>query len=146
MAIYRPPKSRWPLAIVVGVVGLLIGLGSGLALCSREPAPAEVAGDLRADLAAAAGSLEVAEVEYTESISDGEITKQAEFDGAISAIESSEARYREVAPLIASLIPSRGDEIDALYEECARAMRDHADPGEVTECLDGLRDLLKGET
>ena len=32
MAIYRPPKPRWPLAIGVGVVCLLIGIGIGLAV------------------------------------------------------------------------------------------------------------------
>ena len=145
MAIYRPPKPRWPLAIGVGVVCLLIGFVVGLALGSREPDPAEVAADLRADLVAAAGSLEVAEIEYTESVSDGAITRQAEYDGALGAIESSEARYREVAPAIESLVPSRSEEIDALYEECASAMRDRADPTEVSDCLDQLLDLLEGE-
>jgi hypothetical protein len=145
VAIYRPPKPRWPLAIVAGLVSLLIGFGIGLGVGSRDPDPTEVASDLRADLVAAAGSLEVAEIEYTESVADGEITRQAEYEGALGAIESSEARYRQVAPALEALVPSRSDEIDALFDECGRAMRERVDPAEVTECLGELRDLLKGE-
>jgi hypothetical protein len=120
----------------------LIGFGIGLGIGGREPAPA----DLRSDLVAAAGSLEVAEIEYTESVSDGEITRQAEYDGALGAIESSESRYQQVQPAIESLVPSRAEEIGVLYDECSSAMADRADPVEVTECLTDLRDLLKGET
>ena len=146
MAIYRPPKPRWPLAIGVGVISLFIGLGTGLALGTKKPDPTEVATDLRRGLVAAAGSLEVAEVEYTESVSNGEITRQAEYEGALGAIESSRDRYREVAPAVEAVVPSRSEEIEARYEECAGAMRDRAAPTEVTQCLAELRDLLEGES
>jgi hypothetical protein len=146
LAIYRPPKARWPLAIGVGIVCLLIGTGIGFAFGGREPDPRELAGDLRADLVASAGSLEVAEIEYSESVSGGEITRQAEYDGALGAIESSEARYQEVAPAIESVVPTRSEEIGALYDDCASAMRERVDPPEVTQCLVELRDLLKGKS
>ena len=145
MAIYRPPKPRWPLAIGVGLVCLVIGFGTGVVLGNRDPDPTEVAADLRAELVAAAGSLEVAEIEYTESVSDGAITRQAEYEGAIGAIESSEARYREVAAAVESLAPSRSEEIDTLYDECSSAMRERGDAADVTDCLNELGDLLKGE-
>ncbi len=146
MAIYRPPKPRWPLAVGVGVVCILIGTGIGMAIGSRDPDPAEVAADLRAELVAAAGSLEVAEIEYSESVTDGDITKQAEYEGALSAIESSRARYEEAAPAIESLAPSTSDEIATLYDECTSAMRAQADAEDVNGCLTELADLLKGET
>jgi hypothetical protein len=129
----------------VGLVTLLIGLLIGLAIGGGDPDPAAVAEDLRADLVAAAGSLEVAEIEYAESVSDGEITRQAEYEGALGAIESSETRYQEVAPAIESLVPSRADEISALYAECSSAMDERTDPDQVTACLNDLRDLLEGE-
>jgi hypothetical protein len=124
----------------------LIGLGIGIAIGNREPAPAEVAADLRADLISAAGSLEVAGIEYTESVSDGEITRQAEYDGALGALDSSRALYREVAPALDALAPSRSEDIAALYDECSDAMRTRADTNEVTACLADLSDLLEGET
>ena len=146
MAIYRPPKPRWPLAAGAGFVALLIGLGIGLAVGGRDPEPADVAGDLRADLVAAMGSLEVAEIEYTESVSNGEVVRQAEYEGALGAIDSSESRYREVAPAIESLVPSRAQEIEDLYGECSNAMRERVDPAELRECLDELRALLEGRS
>ena len=46
MAIYRPPKARWPLAVAAGVVGILVGLLVSLAflqgLSSRELRPDEL--------------------------------------------------------------------------------------------------------
>lgn len=146
MAIYRPPKPRWPLALGVGLACFLIGMGIGIAIGNREPAPAEVAANLQADLVSAAGSLEVAEIEYTESVSDGEITRQAEYDGALGAIDSSRAIYEEVAPALDALAPTRSQDIAGLYEECSDAMRARADTDEVTTCLTELSDLLKGET
>ena len=130
----------------VGIVSLLIGFGIGLAVGGGDPAPADVATDLRSDLVAAAGSLEVAEIEYAESVSNGDITRQAEYDGALDAIDSSKSRYQEVEPAIESLVPARADEISDRYDECSTAMRERTDPGEVTECLTQLRDLLKGES
>ncbi|MFN2389409.1 MAG: hypothetical protein ABR575_07385 [Actinomycetota bacterium] len=146
MAIYRPPKPRWPLAIAVGSVCLLIGTGIGIAIGNREPSAPEVAADLRADLISAAGSLEVAEIEYTESVSDGEITREAEYDGALGAIESSRTIYSDVAPVLGALAPSRSEEIEALYDDCSSAMRARSDASDVTECLTELSNLLKGET
>ena len=146
VAIYRPPKPRWPLALSVGLVCMLVGLGAGLAIGSREPNPAEVAADLHAVLISAAGSLEVAEIEYAESVSDGEITRQAEYDGALGAIDSSRALYRGVAPALDALALSRAEEIEVLYDECSRAMRARSDTDEVTGCLTELGNLLKGES
>jgi hypothetical protein len=130
----------------VGLISLLIGFVIGLAVGGRDPSPADVASDLRADLVAAAGSLEVAEIEYAESVSDGEITRRAEYDGALDAIESSRSRYQEVAPAIESLAEERAEEIGNRYDECSSAMQERAEPQEVTDCLTELRDLLKGET
>jgi hypothetical protein len=146
VAIYRPPKPRWPLAVGVGFLSLLMGFGIGLGVGGRDPAPADVASDLRSDLVAAAGSLEVAQIEYAESVSDGEITRRAEYDGALDAIDSSQSRYRQVKPAINALVPARADEISNRYDECSSAMHERADPREVTDCLAELRALVKGES
>jgi hypothetical protein len=124
----------------------VIGFGIGLAVSGREMSPAAVAEDFRSDLVAVAGSLEVAEIEYSESVSNGTVTRQAEYDGALAALESSESRYQDVEPALQSLDPFRADEISGLYDECSSAMHEKAEPTDVTECLKELRDLLRGDT
>ena len=124
---------------------MLVGMGIGFALANREPQPAEVAADLRAEMLAAAGSLEVAEIEYAESVSEGDIARRSEYEGALDALASSEARYRGAAPAIEAVAPGAAGDIEGLYDECAREMRDRADPEEVSQCLGDLRGLLEGD-
>ena len=145
MAIYRPPKPRWPLAAATAIAGLLIGLGIGYALGDKEPDPTEVADGVQAELVAAAGSLEVAQIEYEESVSDGEVTRRAEYEGAVGAVESSERRFKSVAPAVETLAPDRAAEIEALYDECSDRMSDRADAPKVMQCLEELRALLEGD-
>lgn len=145
MAIYRPPKPRWPLAVAFGVTGLVVGLLTGLALGGSDPDPREAGQEIKAALVSAAGSLEVAGIEYEESVSDGEVTKEAEYEGALSALDSSRARYDEVRPVLVSLFPSQVEPIDDLYGEIERLMRSRSDPAQVKAALEELESVLKGE-
>jgi hypothetical protein len=145
MAIYRPPKARWPLALGVGITALLVGLLIGLAFGSADPDPVEAAQDVRAEMVAAAGALEVAGIEYEESVSGGEVTRQEEYDGALSAVASARERYAAVRPALASLVPSLTEQIDDAFDLCERLMADTADPAEVGAALGELEGLLKGE-
>ena len=138
MAIYRPPKARWPLATAVGFICLLVGLGVGLLLGGDETDPATAAAEVRTALIEASGSLEVAEVEYRESVEDGAITRQAEYDGALAALDSARDRYGEVAPAIEALAPERANDIESRFDTCEQLMNDLADPDEVSECLTDL--------
>ena len=143
MAIYRPPKARWPLAVAAGVVGILVGLLISLAFRS-EPSPADVAADVRAELAAAAGSLEVVAIEYDESVVDGEVTKDAEYRGAVSALASSRDRYENVAAAVEALAPDRATAIEDAYDEAESQMSDHVPTEELTATLDEIEALLTG--
>ena len=145
MAIYRPPKARWPLALGVGVAALLTGLVVGLTLGSNDMDPGEAAQDIKAELVSAAGSLEVAGIEYEESVSGGEITRQEEYDGALSAIASAKERYESVRPALASLVPSLATQIDDGFSRCEELMSEAADPAEVAPALGELEGLLKGD-
>ena len=145
MAIYRPPKARWPLAIIVGVLSLLVGLGIGVLIGGDETSPAESASEIKSALVSAAGSLEVAAVEYEESVADGEVTRQQEYDGAIGAFESSRSQYDEVAPALEALAPDRAGEITGLYGECENLIDDLTDADQVGTCLNDLGRLLSGE-
>ena len=145
MAIYRPPKARWPLAAAWGAGGLLSGLVIGLALGGSDPSPQEAGREIEAALVSAAGSLEVAGIEYEEAVSDGEVTTEAEYEGALSALDSSRARYDEVRPVLVGLFPSQVESVDDLYGEIEQLMRSRSDPAQVNVRLQELESVLKGE-
>jgi hypothetical protein len=145
VAIYRPPKARWPLALAVGVIALLAGIAIGLLLGSSDPDPVEATQKVKAELVAAAGALEVAAIEYEESVSEGEVERQEEYDGALDAIDSARDRFVAVRPALASLVPALADEIDDAFANSEQLMGDLADPAEVGAALGELEGLLKGD-
>ena len=145
MAIYRPPKARWPLAVATFVGGLLLGLLIAVLLRS-DPDPAAVAGDVTTELAAAAGSLEVVLIEYEESVVDGEVQQDAEYRGALDALGSSRDRYESVSDAVAALAPDRADEIEGTYDEAESQMEDLVDATELESTLSALEDLLRGDS
>jgi hypothetical protein len=142
MAIYRPPKARWPLATAAAIGGLVVGLVAGLAFAGGDPDPIDAARAINAALNSAAGSLEVAAVEYRESVAGGEVTKQAEFEGALAALASSKSRYSGVRPALSAL-PVEVEPIDELYEELESSMESRADRATVTATLEELEALLR---
>ena len=144
MAIYRPPKPRWPLAIAVGIAGLVTGLGAGMALGSSDPDPAAAASILKTNLVSAAGSLEVAAIEYTEAVSGGRVVSEAEYSGALDALRSSRSKYSAVRSALSSLFPRQVESIDSLYDEAEDLMSARADATEVATLLEDLQLVLKG--
>jgi hypothetical protein len=144
MAIYRPPKPRWPLAVGTLVVGLLIGLGLGFALGGEDFDAADAATEIRGTLSAAAGSLEVASIEYSEAVEGGEVVAEAEYRGAVDAVESSRSQYEEVEPAVEGIAPGVATEISDSYDEVERLMSDVADEEEVAAALAELEELLAG--
>lgn len=145
MAIYRPPKARWPLAIAAALTGLLAGLLMGLFIGRDEFDPAESGREIKTRLSSAAGSLEVAAVEYGESVAAGEVTKQAEFAGALAAVASSREKFSEVRPALEIVFTRQIDTIEDLYDDAERSMRSQAEPQAVTSLLLRLEGLLKGD-
>lgn len=144
VAIYRPPQARWPLALAAGIGGLLIGMVAGLVLGSDDPDPNETASAIRATLAAAAGSLEVAQIEYREAVSDGGVERRTEYEGSLDALDSSRSNYRTVRPALETLVPSLVQEVDDLYQRCTSLMKAPSDVPDVSACLVRLGELLKG--
>ena len=144
MAIYRPPKPRWPLAVAAGIVGLLVGLGIGLMLGSGDPDPAEAAQEIRTAMTSSAGSLEIVAIEYTESVSGGSIESQPEYEGAVAALESSRTAYEEVAPALRELAPANAASIEQGFDDIESLVEDLAEPGEVQGAIQDQRDLLTG--
>lgn len=122
------------------VAGLLIGLVAG----GTESEPTDTARDIRASLIAAAGSLEVAGIEYEEALGDRTVVNETEYEGALDAVHSSRRRYMEVRQALLVLVPELVDEIDGLYDDTGRLMEARADPTDVLPTLDQLENLLKG--
>lgn len=143
MAIYRPPKPRWPLATAMGVVGILTGALIGFVVGGQDPDPVEAAEKTRSTLASAAGTLEVVAIEYEESVDDGLVVREAEYRGALDALESSRQRFEESLPAIEVLAPDRGDELAARYEELEQLMSEKADPQRVESIAEDLAEMLK---
>lgn len=145
MAIYKPPKARWPVAVFAGVLGLLLGIALGLVLGQEEPDAAVGVRLVQQELAAAAAGLEVAGIEYAEAVDDGEVLSDAEYQGSLDALESSRSRYEEVSEALEALAPERAAEIAAGYNEAQAAMEGSTPAEDVASLLDDLRALLQGD-
>lgn len=142
MAIYRPPKSRWPIAIAVGIVALIVGVIAGL-LMNQGGDDAPGVADVQSALLAAAGSVEVAAIEYEEAVSGGDVANDTEYRGAQDALASGHDRYQEVRGDLAEIAPERVDEIDSAFARAEGLMEDAADPREVVPALEELEEALK---
>lgn len=143
VAIYRPPRSRWPLAIAVGAIALVIGIAAGLLIDGGGDEAPDVA-EVEAALFAAAGSVEVAAIEYEEAVSGGAVTSETEYEGARDALSSGRNRYDEVRGHLVEIAPERVDDIDSAFESAEALMAEAADADEVVAALEELEDVLKG--
>lgn len=142
MAIYRPPRSRWPLALAVGAIALIVGVAAG-ALINRDGDGAQGVTEVQSALFAAAGSVEVAAIEYEEAVSGGEVSSQTEYEGAQDALASGRSRYQQVRDQLSGIAPDRVEEIDAAFEEAESLMDEAADAEEVLRALERLEEALK---
>jgi hypothetical protein len=142
MAIYRPQRPAWRVALLWGGVGLLVGLLVGWGLLRPEPDPAEVLSEVRSSLASASATLEVVQIEYAESVEDGEIVARAEFEGARDALASSRASYSEARSAVAAVESQTASAIDSAYEGVERAMAARGDERDVSEMIAELRQML----
>ena len=143
MAIYKPPKARWPLAVFCGVLALLVGIAIGFVLGREDPDPAEGVRLIQQELIGAAAGLEVAGIEYSESVENGEVVNDTEYEGALAALQSSRDRFESVSAALRELAPERVQEIEVLYDEIAAEMEAQAESDAVTQMLDDLEAALK---
>lgn len=143
MAIYRPEQRRWTVTLAAGVVGVLVGLLMGWGL-RPDPDPVEALGEVQAALRGAAGSLEVVQVEYEESVEDGQVVATPEYQGARAALASSRRRYLEVREVVASVAPDTAAEIDGAYDELDGLVDARAPTEEVGAATGELADMLTG--
>jgi hypothetical protein len=145
VAIYRPRRRPWKLAVASVLLGAVAGLILGWAIWGRtEPDPVDAAMEIRGSLASAAGTLEVVEVEYSESVEDGDVVSTPEYEGARDALARSRSRYREVAAAVNVLAPESARRIDELYAELERSVGGPSPEEDVSELVTELRSALDG--
>ena len=99
---------------------------------------------MRAALVSAAGSLEVAVIEYDEAVGPAGLENEAEYEGARDALASSRARYGNVRPALEALVPSEMARLDELYDRCSDLIEEIAASSEVEECAGELTAALEG--
>lgn len=134
------------MAVFAGVLGLLLGIALGFVLGQEDPDAAEGVRLVQQELAAAAAGLEVAGIEYTEAVVDGEVVSDAEYQGSLDAIGNSRTRFESVEDALAGLAPDLAEQIADGFDEAESAMEDRAPTEDVQALLDELSGLLKGET
>jgi hypothetical protein len=145
VAIYRPPKRRGPALVAAGLLGALVGLAGGLLLEGRGADPEEALAPARASLQSAASTVEVAAIEYSESVEGGDVVRAPEYRGARDALDRSRESYLEARPALAALWPGVTEEIDAGYEELGAAMADRAPDADIRRRARQLASDLTGE-
>lgn len=142
MAIYRPPRPRWPQVLGALVAGILIGGVIGWVVRGGGSSdPAEAVATVRSGMAEAAGLLEVAGIEYSEAVEGTEVV-EAELSGAKDAVARSRDLYDEVSEALGLMDPEAAGAIEATYDEVVALMDATADAAEVTAVLEDLRGLL----
>jgi hypothetical protein len=147
MAIYRPPRPRWPGVVASGIAGLVLGASGALAVAaSRPPDVAEALATARASLLEARAVLEVAAVEYEESVQGGEVVRRAEYVGARDALRASRRAYLEARPALTQIAVASAARIDAAYEALDELMAAPAPAERVTARIQGLSALLRQTT
>jgi hypothetical protein len=146
VAIYRPSRPRWPGLVLAALIGLVVGAGAALAFSARRgPDTAAVVAAARAALLEARGTLEVAAIEYRESVRGTQIVRRSEYRGARAALERSRRSYLRARPALRALAAPTASKIDRTYDRLDRMMRATAPPQQVTITIARLGAAL-GET
>jgi hypothetical protein len=124
-------------ALIAAVAGYLIGRGS-----APEPTLEELVTEARDDARPALSSLELVEIEYSESVdANGEVTAPTEYEAALDHAAAAAAAIDGAADL-ASIDPDGVDAARAAVAEVEDAMQAEASPDEVEPLLARARNAV----
>jgi hypothetical protein len=143
MAIYRPRRSPWPLALGLAALALLIGFGIGYVVFGTRPPDLDAATDVVAlRLAEARGLLEVTGIEYREGAPAGTIASEPEYAASEQALERARQAVEAVAGPLETLAPERAAALDEGFASIAALIDDIAPPDEVDAAIAAQLSLL----
>jgi uncharacterized membrane-anchored protein YhcB (DUF1043 family) len=121
MSLYRQAGGRpWALvavALVAGigigiVVGLLVGDGDG-----DEPSLADQVADLRTEAEPVRLALEQVTIEYTGTVSDGEVESPTEYQAAQATVARAIASFDQLRADLEALNPAAAERLDRALAE-----------------------------
>ncbi len=145
MAIYRPPKPRWPAALAAGAVGLLAGILAGYLIGGHGKADPEAAAtELRSRLGATANLLDVASFEYDQGVEGGRVVSQDGYRGALDALARARRQYRQAAPALRAFAPGQAQRIDSALLQLQEMASAKAEVRRFDARVAELKQMLRG--
>jgi hypothetical protein len=135
MSLYRQAGGRpWApvaVALVAGigigvVVGLLIGGGDG-----EEPTLSEQVADLRADTRPVRLALEQVTIEYTGTVSEGEVESPTEYQAAQATVARAIASFDQLRADLEALDPAAAERLDRALVELSDLVDHRASESDV---------------
>jgi hypothetical protein len=143
MAIYRPRRSPWPLAVVLAGLAMLIGFGVGYAVFGTRPPDLGAATEVVQErLTEARGLLEVAAIEYREGAPSGSIANQPEYDAATRAVTRAQDAVDAVDEPLRTLAPDRAAALEDGFSAIGTLMSEVAPPDAIDDAVDAQIELL----
>ncbi len=128
------------------MASLLAGIVLGALTFGRDPELGEVFEEVRADLIAASGVLDVLVVEYRESVRNGRVVAEVEYRGARGALARSRSRFLEAKPALELINAVSVRRIEEKYRRLQELIDAKAPAGDVVKEASELAILLRGDT
>ena len=121
MSLYRQAGGRpWALVAVALVAGVAIGLVIGLLIGggdSEEPTLGEQVADLRTDTEPLRLALEQVTIEYTGTVSGGEVESPTEYQAAQATVDRAIASFDQLRADLEALDPVAAERLDRALVE-----------------------------
>jgi hypothetical protein len=131
MSLYRQAGGRpWALVIAALVAGVAIGLAIGLLIGGgdeEEPTLAQQVADLRTDAEPLRLALEQVTIEYTGTVSGGEVDSPTEYQAAQATVDRAIATFDQLRADLEAIDPAAAQRLDRALVELSDLV-DHRAP------------------
>jgi hypothetical protein len=146
MSLYRQAgRTSGRTLLIVGIVALVIGLGSGYALgraTAPEPTLAENVADLRAQLGPAAEGIELTATEYGQAIRSGRVVAPTEYQAAQADVKRAADSVAGVRTDLRAFDMARAAALENAVAALSAAVDRRVDPAEVRRLSDDASTAL----